>query len=175
MVSSLGLGVWRRLPAWVREALTWCLNAHFVVGTVAIIEDADGRVLLARHTYRRRAPWALPGGWVRRGEDPADTIVRELREETGLAVRVLAPLAVQRETPRHFTIVYAARLTGGRLRSSTEVSEVRFVVPGAWPDGMRADHCVLIEQFAGFGSRRAARAETACGGDADRPAAPHLP
>jgi hypothetical protein len=36
-----------------------------------------------------------------------------LLEETGLTVEVLAPLTVQRESPRHLTIVYAARVTGG--------------------------------------------------------------
>jgi 8-oxo-dGTP diphosphatase len=148
MWDWLGIGVWRRLPAWARDALTWVLNAHFVVGAVAIIEDSGGRVLLARHTYRRRTPWALPGGWVRRGEGPAETIVREIREETGLSVAVFAPLTVQRESARHLTIVYAARITGGRLRSSSEVSEVRFAAPGDWPQGLRPDHRALIEQFA---------------------------
>lgn len=158
MWSSVGVAIWRRLPGWAREVLKWCLNAHFVIGAVAIIEDADGRILLARHTYRRRTPWALPGGWVRRGEDPVETIVRELREETGLTVAVLAPLTVERESARHFTIVYTARLTGGRLRSSSEVSEVRFVAPGEWPAGLREDHRLLLQQFAE--SRRTATTGT---------------
>ena len=70
MLRRLGLQVWRRLPSWMRGALTWCLKAHFVVGTVAIIDDADSRVLLARHTYRRSVPWALPCGWVARSTPP---------------------------------------------------------------------------------------------------------
>jgi 8-oxo-dGTP diphosphatase len=147
-LKRLGVRVWRWLPGWTRAGLTWCLNAHFVVGTVAIIKDVDGRVLLARHTYRRSSPWALPGGWVRRGEDPRDTIVREIVEETGLTVEVLSPLTVQRESPRHLTIVYSARVTGGTFRPSVEVSEVRFVAPGAWPVGLRDDHRALIERFA---------------------------
>jgi 8-oxo-dGTP diphosphatase len=140
--------LWRWLPGYARQSAMWCLCAHFIVGTVAMLVDADGRVLLARHTYRRRAPWALPGGWVKRGEDPSETIVREIREETGLVAEVLAPLTIQRETPRHLTVVYAARLVAGTFRPSAEVSEVRFVSPGAWPEGLRPDHRVLIEAFA---------------------------
>ncbi|HEV2358378.1 MAG TPA: NUDIX hydrolase [bacterium] len=147
MLKRLGVRVWRWLPGWTRGALTWCLNAHFIVGAVAIIENGEGGVLLARHTYRRDAPWALPGGWVQRGEDPSNTIVREILEETGLTVEVLAPLAVQRESPRHLTIVYSARLAGGTFRASVEVSAVRFAPPGAWPVDLRDDHRALIEQF----------------------------
>ncbi len=141
--------VWRRLPLWAREMLIWRLNAHFIIGTVAVVRDHEGRVLLACHTYRRRAPWALPGGWVKRNEDPRDAIVREIREETELEVEVCGPLTIQRETPRHLTIVYAARLTGGRFRPSAEVSEVRFVRPGDWPAGMREDHRALITDQSG--------------------------
>ncbi|HLW49227.1 MAG TPA: NUDIX hydrolase [bacterium] len=154
MLRQIAVRVWRWLPGWPRAALTWWLNAHFIVGTVAIIEGGDGRVLLARHTYRRHAPWALPGGWVRRGEDPSDTIVREIAEEIGLTVEVLGPLAVQRETPRHLTIVYRARITGGTPRSSDEVSEARFVAPGTWPVSLRDDHRVLIKQFTGYRGAR---------------------
>jgi ADP-ribose pyrophosphatase YjhB (NUDIX family) len=147
MWKQIAVRIWRGLPGPVRAALTWCINAHFVIGAVAIIENGNGRVLVARHTYRRHAPWALPGGWVRHGEDPAETIVREIAEETGLTVEPLGPVAVQRESAWHLTVVYAARLIGGQLRTSAEVSEVRFVAPGDWPAGLRRDHRDLIERF----------------------------
>jgi ADP-ribose pyrophosphatase YjhB (NUDIX family) len=40
--------------------------------------------------------WTLLGGRIEPGEDPETAVVREVREETGLAVRVLAPLGVIR-------------------------------------------------------------------------------
>jgi len=122
----------------------WRLNAHFVIGSVAVARDDRGRVLIARHTYRRRRPWGLPGGWVRRGEDPADTVVREVLEESGLHIRTLNPITVQREAPHHLTVVYAARLEGGTFRPSDEVAEVQCILPGEWPDGLREDHRALI-------------------------------
>ena len=52
------------------------------LGACALVAR-EGRVLLVRHSYVRG--WLLPGGGVGRGEAPADAIVRELREEIGLA------------------------------------------------------------------------------------------
>lgn len=52
-------------------------------GAHAIAEDEEGRVLLVRHSYVRG--WHFPGGGVRGGE-PADVaVIRELKEEVGLA------------------------------------------------------------------------------------------
>ena len=40
----------------------------------------------------RAGRWQLPKGHVERGEAPAEAAVREVREETGVLARVLAPL-----------------------------------------------------------------------------------
>ena len=45
-------------------------------------------MLLARWTGPRGPEWTLPGGGLDFGEDPADAAVREVREETGYAVRL---------------------------------------------------------------------------------------
>ena len=59
------------------------LATPVALGVHAIVQDAEGRVLLARHSYMRG--WHLPGGGVEAGEPPSEAIVRELREELGLA------------------------------------------------------------------------------------------
>ncbi len=139
--------MWRALPFWAQRVILWLSNTHFVVGTAALVRDGNGRILVARHTYRRGAPWGLPGGWVRRGESPAEALVRELREETAFDVEVTHPLTVRSESPAHLTVVYGARLVGGSFRPSAEVSEVQFLERGAWPEGLRDDHRALIERF----------------------------
>ena len=139
--------IWRALPYWAQRLILWLSNTHFVVGTAALVRDGNGRILVARHTYRRYVPWGLPGGWVRRGESPAEALVRELREETALDVEITHPLTVRLESPAHLTVVYEARLVGGTFRPSAEVSEVRFLERGAWPEGLRDDHRALIERF----------------------------
>ena len=56
-----------------------------VRGVGGCYEVALIRVLRARGG----TAWALPKGWVEQGEEPEQTAVREVREETGLQTRVL--------------------------------------------------------------------------------------
>ncbi|MFB4277918.1 MULTISPECIES: NUDIX hydrolase [unclassified Nonomuraea] len=88
----------------------------------------DGRVLLARHVPPvGEHSWTLPGGGVEHGEDPFDTVIREVAEETGcdaVVERLLGvdsrviPAAVARAgaTHQNVGVFYRIRITGGRLR-----------------------------------------------------------
>jgi ADP-ribose pyrophosphatase YjhB (NUDIX family) len=58
---------------------------------LALREGASGQqVLLTRNSARGPHPgqWTLPGGGIDHGEEPQQTVVREVREETGLACTV---------------------------------------------------------------------------------------
>jgi 8-oxo-dGTP pyrophosphatase MutT (NUDIX family) len=57
------------------------LPAHVTASSLVL--DPDGRVLL--HLHRRIGRWLQPGGHVEPGEAPEVAVVRETREETGLA------------------------------------------------------------------------------------------
>ena len=64
--------------------------------------DTDGRVLLARRPAGKPMAglWEFPGGKVEAGERPEDALIRELREELGIAVKeaCLAPFTFASHT-----------------------------------------------------------------------------
>jgi 8-oxo-dGTP diphosphatase len=90
----------------------------------------DGQLLLSRSPAPDGGPpeWVLPGGGMEHGEDPYDTVLREVEEETGYRVEVTGLLGVnssRRTFPRRFgravdhhgvRLLYDARVTGGDLR-----------------------------------------------------------
>ena len=65
-----------------------------LVVAVALV-DADGRVLIAQRPEGKSMAglWEFPGGKIEAGESPEDALIRELREELGIAVQeaCLAP------------------------------------------------------------------------------------
>src|SRR5208283_2073316 len=88
--------------------------------TVDAVWIRAGKVLLVR---RGRPPfqgvWALPGGFVELRETVEEALVRELREETGLAGRTLGIVGVYsgpERDPRKTTATVAF-LVGGRART----------------------------------------------------------
>jgi 8-oxo-dGTP diphosphatase len=63
-------------------------------GGVVIRRNEGGLdvALAARRTRRGDLAWGLPKGLVEKGEDPSQTAVREVQEETGLQAEILQPL-----------------------------------------------------------------------------------
>ena len=77
-----------------RQTLSRRVVEYVPASAVVAVDESSRRVLLVRQ-YRhpiRRYLWDLPGGMIGEDETPADCAVRELREETGLAVQRLEPL-----------------------------------------------------------------------------------
>ena len=57
-----------------------------LLGVGAVVVDRGRVLLIRRGTEPMKGHWSLPGGLLELGESPADGVVREVREETGLLV-----------------------------------------------------------------------------------------
>ena len=62
---------------------------HPLVGVGALIHDEGGRVLLIRRKFEpNKGRWSLPGGLLETGESLEEGVLREVREELGIGVRL---------------------------------------------------------------------------------------
>jgi 8-oxo-dGTP diphosphatase len=72
------------------------VTVKLVLVAACALVDADGRVLLAQRPPGKPMAglWEFPGGKIESGERPEQSLIRELKEELGIAVKeeCLAPL-----------------------------------------------------------------------------------
>ena len=145
----------RRLARWLRGSrvlrLGLALSQRFFaprhrVGAIAVIHDGAGKILLAEHVFRVGRPWALPGGWVERGEQPAAALQREIEEELAVHVTVERLLLCAshggggvHQYPPTLTLSYLCRLDGARApRPSHEILATE------WQDPLRPTRQLAI-------------------------------
>ena len=83
-LHGLLLRVYGRLPRRIRRAIVRLVVPSYNVGAMCVIEGRDGHLLLVRQAYRDG--WTVPGGLLRRNEEPAVGACREAHEEVGLVV-----------------------------------------------------------------------------------------
>ncbi|HEX2940401.1 MAG TPA: NUDIX hydrolase [Rhodopila sp.] len=101
------------------------------VGVRGAVFDEAGRILMVRETVDNHR-WTLPGGWADVNQTPAQSVVREVFEESGYHVRAVKLAAVwdrarQAHPPMAFSVVrlfFICELEGGAPVTSLETSEV---------------------------------------------------
>jgi 8-oxo-dGTP diphosphatase len=156
MLKSLLARVWRGSPRFVRRAGVWLTQPRFTVTAGAVVSDEGGRVLLLRHVLRRGSGWGVPGGFLTAGEQPAEAIRRELREETGLELDTVE-LAFVRvlEHVRQVEIIFRCRMRAAaleELEKGFEIDRAEWFARDALPSGLSADQRRLIERVLGDGA-----------------------
>lgn len=118
----------------------------------AFIQNDAGHVLLVQE--RSDGCWTLPGGWCDIGDSPADAVVREVVEETGLVCRAVQLLALfdklkhphPPQLPHAHKAFFLCEVTGGALLTDTDETKGAGYFPiDALPDLSR--HRVLASQL----------------------------
>lgn len=107
-----------------------------IVGVGAII-ICDGKILLEKRKGEPgRGKWSIPGGLVELGESVEATVVREVKEETGLDVEKPEQIDIvdnitkdaNGEIKYHFIILdYFVKLKGGTLTVGSDADELQWV------------------------------------------------
>ncbi len=109
---------------------------------VGMIVNEQGEILLARRNQpdfpEIHNKWEFPGGGIEFGEKPEQALLREMKEETGLDIKITRLLPkiytnTWQKTDRTEQIIilsYECEQTGGTLGSKdTEIGELRFFKP----------------------------------------------
>ena len=112
------------------------------LGVRAGVFDADGRILMVRETSD--GGWTLPGGWGEVNQTPAESVVREVFEESGYRVRPIKVAAVwDRSRQGHpaspvsvAKVMFVCALEGGTPTPSLETSEIAWFAEADVPSDL---------------------------------------
>lgn len=114
-----------------------CAFVFFLDPKVAagVVFSCDGGVLLLqRAIHPSYGKWVFPGGYVDRGEMLESAALREVREESGLVVRLRRLLGVYSFPDNPVIVVaYAGDVTGGSLKIDDESLAARSFPPAEIP------------------------------------------
>ena len=101
----------------------------------AIVEDGE-RILLVRHQRAGRYDfWVCPGGGVQGEEELASAAIREVREESGLQVRISKLIYVEEllsPEQRHVKFWFAAQFVSGVLTTAHPEATAEHIVQASW-------------------------------------------
>ncbi len=146
MIKIILLKIWRAFPAWMQALASRIIRPLFQVFSVAVIFNADKKILLVKTTYNRFHPWGLPGGSLEYGETAEESLLREVWEETSLHIEIKRFLFVKTWAPDRVGLYYLCRVTDGEFHPSDEVSEFGYFSPNDLPD-VRLEDVGLIKRI----------------------------
>ena len=105
----------------------------------AVVGNEAGELLMIQRADS--GVWLYPTGWADVGYSPAEVVVKEVREETGIDCEVIRPIAILDGQRRGFTriplisLVFHCRATGGELCAHPlECIDVGFFAQDALPE-----------------------------------------
>lgn len=134
------------LPRSLRRFISQAFNARFLIGIIALVQDDEGRVLLFHSPYKHA--WSLPEGFLKKGEDPKQAMLREIKEETGVAGEALSILdAVHTADRPMLDILISCRLDEGLKPDGKEVSDARFFNLKELPSDLVSTHRAYIAKY----------------------------
>lgn len=102
-----------------------------VTADLVILNSRKEVLLSERDIPPRKGSWHLPGGMVRRGERVAQAALRIAKAETGLKIKLESCAGLfdsPKRVPRmhDITLVFKAKITGGKLKGSWQGQELKF-------------------------------------------------
>jgi 8-oxo-dGTP diphosphatase len=124
--------------------------------STAIIPYPDNKILLIkRNTHPFIGFWALPGGRMDPGETIEQTVVREVKEETGLDVKIVKVVGEYKEKGvredidyEYYPTCFVVEPIGGELKKQdSEIQEMKLFSLDALPKPLAFVHEKMLEDY----------------------------
>lgn len=122
----------------------------------AIIEFPNGKILLVkRGTIVFKGYWALPGGKVNADETIEHAVLREVKEETGLEVKIVRKVGEYQEAGfqdgREYdydAACFQVRPTGGNIKKQErEIKEIKLFSIRDLPEKLAFEHSSMLRDY----------------------------
>ena len=122
----------------------------------AIIEfPLDTILLIKRDTVPFKGYWALPGGRVEPSETVEQTVVREVKEETGLDVAVVRKIGEYHEQGiqggveyDYYPACFLVKVVGGEMRKQQgEIQEIQLFSLDDVPEPLAFVHSTMVKDY----------------------------
>jgi 8-oxo-dGTP diphosphatase len=124
--------------------------------STAIIPFPDDKILLIkRNTVPFKGYWALPGGRMDLGESLEQTIIREVKEETGLAVTIVCKVGEYVEKGvkddveyEYYPTCFVVEPVGGEIKKQeSEIQEIQLFSLNQLPTLLAFEHAEMIKDY----------------------------
>ena len=129
-------------------------HQKIILNAAGAVVFREGKILLQHRSDN--AAWGLPGGILELDETYEEAAIREVREETGLTVRLTSLLGIYHNYDmmwpngdRAHTIgaYYTAEILSGEPRVDEESLELRFFAREELPELCFPDHRLAVEAY----------------------------
>jgi len=124
--------------------------------TAIIMFPTDKLLLIKRATVPFKGYWALPGGKAELGETVEQTIVREVKEETGLNIAIISKVGEYHELGvqggveyDYYPACFLVKTVGGKIKNQeSEIQEIKLFSLNELPETLAFEHAEMIKDYA---------------------------
>ena len=133
--------------------------------TAIITFPPDKILLIKRATVPFKGYWALPGGRVDPGETVEQTIIREVKEETGLDTTIVNKIGEYHEQGiqdgieyDYYPACFLVKTIGGEIKKQeSEIEEIKLFSLNEIPEVLAFEHAKMIKDYVAHGKTNVER------------------
>ena len=105
------------------------------LAVVVLVSNCSQLLLVKRAIEPALGKWSFPSGYVDKGESVESAALREVKEETGIDIKINFLIGVYSSTLRPLVLLaYGAEVLGGSIQSNHEVLVIGYFSPNTLPD-----------------------------------------